>query len=97
MNFRKSRNLMWIGFAVGILIMALGLGHENEKIIGGLTKYVTTGTDSSYCVYFNAKDEERTIDTTGYTKAVDVTSGSVVESTTLPTVVAAKGFVILKK
>ena len=34
MNFRKSRNLMWIGFAVGILIMTLGLGHENEKIIG---------------------------------------------------------------
>ena len=35
MNFRKSRNLMWIGFAVGILIMALGLGYENEKVIGG--------------------------------------------------------------
>ena len=35
MNFRKSRTLMWIGFAVGILIMALGLGHENEKLIGG--------------------------------------------------------------
>ena len=35
MNFKKSRNLMWIGFAVGILIMALGLGHENEKVIGG--------------------------------------------------------------
>lgn len=35
MNFRKSRNLMWIGFAVGILIMALGIGHENEKVIGG--------------------------------------------------------------
>jgi len=34
MNFRKSRNLMWIGFAVGILIMALGIGHENEKVIG---------------------------------------------------------------
>ena len=35
MNFRKSRNLMWIGFAVGILIVALGLGYENEKMIGG--------------------------------------------------------------
>ena len=35
MNFRKSRNLMWIGFAVGILIMALGIDFENEKVTGG--------------------------------------------------------------
>ncbi|MBR4893278.1 MAG: hypothetical protein IKZ35_04800 [Clostridia bacterium] len=35
MNFRKSRILMWIGFAIGILIMALGIGFENEKITGG--------------------------------------------------------------
>ena len=35
MNFRKSRNLMWIGFAVGILIMALGIGFENEKVTVG--------------------------------------------------------------
>ena len=32
MNYRKSRNLMWIGFAVGILIIALGICFENEKI-----------------------------------------------------------------
>ncbi len=32
MNFRKSRTLMWIGFAVGILIMALGIGFENETV-----------------------------------------------------------------
>lgn len=32
MNFRKSRNLMWIGFTVGILIIALGIGFKNEKI-----------------------------------------------------------------
>ena len=31
MNFRKSRNLMWVGFAVGILIMAVGIAFENEK------------------------------------------------------------------
>ena len=35
MNFRNSRNLMWAGFVVGILIIALGSGHENEKVIGG--------------------------------------------------------------
>ena len=37
MNFRKSRNLMWTGFAIGILIMAipLMLGFENKKIVGG--------------------------------------------------------------
>ena len=34
MNFRKSRNLMWIGFAVGLLIMAFGMGRENEKLTG---------------------------------------------------------------
>lgn len=41
MNFRKSRNLMWTGFAVGILIMVLGLGFENEKAIGG---FMVVGT-----------------------------------------------------
>ena len=37
MNFRKSRNLMWTGFAIGILIIAIPfmLGFENEKIVGG--------------------------------------------------------------
>ena len=35
MNYRKSRSLMWIGFSVGILIMAIGIGLENEEIIGG--------------------------------------------------------------
>ena len=35
MNFRKSRILMWIGFAIGILIMALGIGFENEKVTVG--------------------------------------------------------------
>lgn len=35
MNFRKSRELMWIGFAVGILIMVIGMAFENEKIITG--------------------------------------------------------------
>lgn len=30
MNYRKSRNLMWMGFAVGILIMLIGISFENE-------------------------------------------------------------------
>ncbi|MEE1043284.1 MAG: hypothetical protein UH854_04905 [Clostridia bacterium] len=34
MNYRKSRNLMWIGFAIGILIMALGIGFGDDKVIG---------------------------------------------------------------
>ena len=94
---RKSSTAFTAGTDVGVETV---INAEGKKI-GGFTKYVTTGSDASsdasYCVYFNAKDEERTIDTTGYTKVVDVTSGKVEESTTLPTVVAAKGFVILKK
>ena len=35
MNFRKSRNLMWVGFALGILIMTIGIGFENEKVTVG--------------------------------------------------------------
>ncbi|MBE7020578.1 MAG: hypothetical protein E7411_03985 [Ruminococcaceae bacterium] len=34
MNFRKSRNLMWIGLAVAIVVMILGTGFENEKVTG---------------------------------------------------------------
>jgi len=35
MNLRKSRNLMWILFAFGILIIALGTGFENGKVTLG--------------------------------------------------------------
>ena len=48
-------------------------------------------------VYFNATEEAVNIDTAGYSKVVDVTSGTPTESTTLPTTVPASGFVILKK
>ncbi len=41
MKFKKSRNLMWIGFAVGILIMAIGIGVENEKVAGA---FLVVGT-----------------------------------------------------
>lgn len=71
-------------------------GNKNAKaetVSEGVTKY-TTG---DYLVYFNASEKTANIDVSGYTKLVDVTSGSVTESTTLPTTVEAKSFVILKK
>ena len=48
-------------------------------------------------VYFNATLVDVAIDTTGYTKVIDVTSGTPSEGTELPTSVASKGFVIIKK
>ena len=59
----------------------------------GVTKY-TTG---DFRVYFNATEKSVEIESTGYTKAIDVTSGTPTESTTLPASVPAKSFVILKK
>lgn len=41
MNYKKSRNLMWIGFALAILIMVIGTGFENEKVTGW---FVFSGT-----------------------------------------------------
>lgn len=64
-----------------------------ETVKTGVTKY-TTG---DYLVYFNATKTAETITTDGYTKVVDLTSGTPTENTTLPTSVPAKGFVILKK
>ncbi|MBR3732554.1 MAG: alpha-amylase, partial [Spirochaetales bacterium] len=63
------------------------------KVESGFTKFET----GDFLVYFNATDTEQAIDTTGYTKVIDVTTGTPTESTTLPTKVGAKGFVILKK
>ena len=64
-----------------------------ETVKPGVTKY-TTG---DYLVYFNATKTAETITTDGYTKVIDVTSGTPTESITLPPSVPAKGFVILKK
>ena len=60
---------------------------------GSVIKY----TAGDFVVYFNSTKTDFAIDTTGYTKLIDITSGEVVESTTLPAVVGAKNFVILKK
>ena len=63
-----------------------------ETLEKGVTKY-TTG---DFLVYFNATDEAVDITTTGYTKAVDVSSGTPTDSA-LPTTIAAKSFVILQQ
>ena len=64
-----------------------------ETVKTGVTKY----TAGDYLVYFNATKTAETIDTRGYTKVVNVTSGTPTESEELPNSVPAKGFVILKK
>lgn len=64
-----------------------------ETVSEGITKY-TTG---DYLVYFNASSNAADIDASGYTKRIDVTSGTPAENTTIPEKVEAKSFVILKK
>lgn len=59
----------------------------------GVTKYVA----GDFMVYFNATSKSANISTSGYTTLIDVTSGTPTESTTVPTTVPAKSFVILKK
>ena len=69
----------------------------DDKSVKGFTKYLPAGESGDFLIYFNATDEALSIDTSGYTKLVDVTSGSPAESTSLPETVGAKTFVILKK
>ena len=67
-----------------------------EVRTNGVTKY-TTG---DFRIFFNATDDEVEIasgEMTGYTKVIDVTSGTPDESGTIPTILPAKSFVILKK
>lgn len=68
-------------------------GAKAEKVAEGIIKY----TADNFVVYFNSTKADYKIDTKDYTTLVDVTSGAVAESTTLPAVVGAKDFVILKK
>lgn len=67
-------------------------GARAEKISAGVTKYTTGG----FLVYFNATEADVAIDATGYSKSVDVSSGTPTE-VAVPASVAAKSFVILKK
>ena len=69
---------------------------NGTKSVAGVTKY-EVGSNKEFCIYFNATSTDFAITTDGYTKVVDVTSGEPEESTTLPTSVPAKSFVILKK
>lgn len=64
-----------------------------ETVSEGVTKY-TTG---DFCVYFNATDSAANIDVSGYSKIIDVASGTPTESTEIASSVPAKSFVILKK
>ena len=61
------------------------------------TKGVTKYTTGDFLVYFNATDAEVEISSSGYTKVVDVSTGTPTENTTIPEKVPAKSFVILKK
>ncbi|MBP5449679.1 MAG: alpha-amylase, partial [Spirochaetales bacterium] len=69
----------------------------NGTRVKGLSYYILEGSSGNYKIYLNATDTEQAIDTTGYTKVIDVTSGTPTDGTTLPAKVGAKGFVILKK
>ena len=67
-------------------------GAKAEKVSAGVTKY-TTG---DFCVYFNATDKAAAVDAGGYSKSVDVSSGTPTEGAVAASV-PAKSFVILKK
>ena len=56
----------------------------------GVTKYIT----GNFCVYFNATSSDVTIDSTGYSKEIVVTSGTPTDAE-IPAKVSAKSFVIL--
>ncbi len=65
---------------------------------GTLTYDISNGTDK-FTVLFNCTDAAADIPsdrTTGYTTVIDITTGSIVTSNTIPTTIAAKSFIILK-
>lgn len=67
---------------------------QTAKKKSGVTEYKA----GDYCVYFNATSADYDISSvTGYSKVIDVTSGTPTESTELPDSVPAKSFVILAK
>lgn len=77
-----------------------GSGIKRGNPSTGVIWYVTNGTSDTFEVIFNSTDKEYTIDAArlnGFTKTVDITTGEVVETDTVPSTVAAKSFVILKK
>lgn len=91
--FRKANSEF---FGNNEAVTAAKAKNTSNKATAGVTKY-EVGSNKEFCIYFNATKTDFAITTDGYTKVVDVTSGTPTESTTLPTSVPAKGFVILKK
>ena len=91
--FRKANSEF---FGNNEAVTAAKAKNTSNKATAGVTKY-EVGSNKEFCIYFNATKDDFAITTDGYTKVVDVTSGTPTESTTLPTSVPAKGFVILKK
>ena len=76
---------------------SVAFGHNGGAHAETLSKGVTKYTTGDFLVYFNATDKAvDDIDTSGYSTAVDVSSGTPTDAT-VPTNVAAKSFVILKK
>ena len=72
-------------------------GSNTEATAETVSKGVTKYTTGNFLVYFNATDKEVSVSSGGYTKVIDVTTGTLEESTTVPSKVPAKSFVILKK
>ena len=70
--------------------------NASGQRVNGVNEYKV----GDFLIYFNASDtvfEINSEDTQNYTKVIDVTSGTPTESTTIPTTVPAKSFVIIKK
>ena len=77
---------------------SVAFGHNGGAHAETLSKGVTKYTAGDFLVYFNATDAPvPIIDASGYSTAVDVSSGTPTESADVPAKVAAKSFVILKK
>ena len=77
---------------------SVAFGHNGGARAETLSKGVTKYTAGDFLVYFNATDAAvPIIDASGYSTAVDVSSGTPTESADVPAKVAAKSFVILKK
>ena len=74
-----------------------GTEVEADTLSAGVTQYITSGTNGNFCVYFNATGSSVPIDTVGYSKVIDISNGTIEESTALPRKVHATSFVILKE
>lgn len=72
-------------------------GANKDATATTVSKGVTRYETGDFLVYFNASDKDAAVTTTGYSKEVAISSGSVVENAISSTSVPAKSFVIFKK